>query len=124
MLLNQLRSAVDAYASQSANVYSKVPSGYLYETIDSSSIKSTIQISSIAPVTPTTTSTTATTTNSASSLTFLADIPNLLTIDSNSSTAIEPNVVFRSLTDYVCFFISSKTFLFHLFFYRSFLLFL
>lgn len=63
VLLDQLKSSVDAYASQSGNVYSNVPSGFLYEIIDPSSIKSAIQISSIAPVTPTTTSTAATTTN-------------------------------------------------------------
>ena len=79
-LLNQLKTAIDGYSSSSASVYSSVPAGFTFEQINPSLIKSSIQIS----------------TSALSS--YYASMSRVLVLESSSSSSINPNSVFSSLT--------------------------
>ena len=83
-ILNQIKNAVDAYATQSSNIYSVVPTGYTYELINPAAIKGSVQIST-SPLT-----------------TYYAILPNVFTVTSSTSSSVEPNVLFSNLTSTVC----------------------
>ena len=82
-VLNQIQSAVDFYASQISKIYSAVPTGYTYESINPTAIKGSIQIST-SPLT-----------------TYYTSLSQLLVLTGSYLSSVDPNVVFGSLTSTV-----------------------
>jgi hypothetical protein len=90
-ILNQIQNGVDYYASQSSIIQSSIATnfqGYTLIAIDSTAIKTSIQIRSYL----------------AEARTFTASLSNVLLLQSTSSASlIDPNLVFANLTTLVDF---------------------
>ena len=113
-ILSQVQGAVDYYASQESAIQSTIAdnfSDYRNAPIDAATLKSSVQITQPATTTMTTTTTTtsttttttmSTTTSTTTTIPFVgytASLANVLVMQ--STTEINPNAVFGSLSNLV-----------------------
>jgi hypothetical protein len=90
-ILNQIQNGVDYYASQSSIIQSSIATnfqGYTLIAIDSTAIKTSIQITSFP----------------AEARTFTASFSNVLVLQSTGSSQVDPNLVFSNFTSLVEYF--------------------
>jgi hypothetical protein len=101
-ILSQVQGSIDYYASQSSTIQSTIAasfSDYKNAPIDATTIKNSIQITQPTTTTTTISSTTTTTTATLPFVGYTASLTNVLVMQ--STTQINPNTVFGSLTNLV-----------------------